>query len=152
VRANCAPFLADILPYSYESEYKHIHKHFKNKIITEVKAFNSACRHTNVWCSVKSVRKTICVKFKVNIKKLGRWSCFRYGCYITILRWKIYNEKTEVASFFIESGRKLTICVKFKVNVKKWGRGSCFCCFFYLTSLTPMNQSINIYTNISRTK
>jgi len=48
MRANCAPFLVDLLFYSYESEY--IHKRFKDKIITdwEAKAFNSACRHTNV--------------------------------------------------------------------------------------------------------
>ena len=38
--------------------------------------------------------------------------------YITIKVLKIYNGKTEVVSFVIESVRMLTIGVKFEVNVK----------------------------------
>ena len=40
------------------------------------------------------------------------------GWNITIKVWKIYNAKTDVVSFFIESGKKMTICDKFEVNVK----------------------------------
>jgi hypothetical protein len=44
------------------------------------------------------------------------------------------NDKIEVVSFVINSGRLLTLGVKCEVNVKKWGRGSCFCCFFFTQS------------------
>ena len=48
---------------------------------------------------------------------LNTITCFCYGWYITIYRWKIDNGKTEVLYFVIDSGRKLTVGVKFKVNV-----------------------------------
>ena len=48
----------------------------------------------------------------VNFKRRCDW-------YITIKVSKICNDKIEVVSFVINSGRQLTLGVKFEVNVKK---------------------------------
>ena len=52
------------------------------------------------------------------------------GWNITINVWTIYNAKTDVVSFFIESGKKIIICDKFEVNDK--GMKKLIIFFFYI--------------------
>jgi hypothetical protein len=86
---NCAPLLADLLLYSYESEF--LQKLVKDKKIHEARAFNFTFRYID---DVLSCRRS--------------W-------YIAAHVWKIYDFKIEVVSLIINFSTELTTVVKFEV-------------------------------------
>jgi hypothetical protein len=87
---NCAPLLADLCLYSYESEF--LQKLVKDKKIHEARAFNFTFRY------IGDVN-TIC----------------RRSWYIAAHVWKIYDFKIEVVSLIINFSTELTTVVKFEV-------------------------------------
>jgi hypothetical protein len=81
---NCAPLLADLLLYSYESEF--LQKLVKDKKIHEARAFNFTYRYIDDVLSINnSDVNTIC----------------RRSSYIAAHIWKVYDFKIEVVPFII---------------------------------------------------
>jgi hypothetical protein len=78
---NCAPLLADLFLYSYESEF--LQKLVKDKKIHEARAFNFTYRYIDD-VQLRDV-STIC----------------RISWYIAAHIWKIYDFKIEVVPFII---------------------------------------------------
>jgi hypothetical protein len=90
---NCAPLLADLFLYSYESEF--LQKLVKDKKIHEARAFNLANQLRDV--------NTIC----------------RRSWYIAAHVWKIYDFKIEVVSFIINFSTELTLIYPPELEVKE---------------------------------
>jgi hypothetical protein len=94
---NCAPLLADLFVYSYESEF--LQKLVKNKKIHEARAFNFTYRNIDGVLSINN----------------SRFAEFRRSWYIAAHVWKIYDFKIEVVPFIINFSTELTTVVKFEV-------------------------------------
>jgi hypothetical protein len=88
---NCAPLLAILFLYSYESEF--LQKIVKDKKIHEARAFNFAYRYIDD-VLLRDVN-TIC----------------RRSWYIAAHVWKIYDFKIEVVPFVINFSTELTTVV-----------------------------------------
>jgi hypothetical protein len=106
---NCAPLLADLFLYSYESEF--LPKLVKDKI-HEARAFNFTYRYID---DVSSINNSRFAEFLPLIYPPELNTICRRSWYIAAHIWKIYDFKIEVVPFIINFSTDLTTVVKFEV-------------------------------------
>jgi hypothetical protein len=107
---NCAPLLADLFLYSYESEF--LQKLVKDKKIPEARAFNFTYRYID---DVLSINNSRFAEFRIANQLRDVNTICRRSWYIAAPVWKIYDFKIEVVPLIINFSTELTTVVKFEV-------------------------------------
>jgi hypothetical protein len=108
---NCAPLLADLFLYSYESE--SLQKLVKDKKIHEARAFNFTYRYIDDVLSINYSRFAEFLPLANKLRDVN--TIYRRSWYIAVHVWKIYDFKIEVVPLVILFSTELTTVVKFEV-------------------------------------
>jgi hypothetical protein len=112
---NCAPLLADLFLYSYESEF--LQKLVKDKKIHEARAFNFTYRYIDDVSQMKMTFQEIriiatgpCI---ANQLRDVNTIC-RRSWYIAAHVWKIYDFEIEVVPLIINFSTELTVVLLYE--------------------------------------